>query len=290
MLGPILTILSLLAVASAVWLLTRRSGNAAKAARAAEARRRYAVQDTGERVPLAIDRRTPAAAAPVAEIAPVSNPLRRPGAAPDPDAPPLSDAPVGEGAVTGRLVNTPDGEMILTTPPFALREAIFTGRSGRFVNLLMRRVPAWVVVCPKVRLDTLVTPTRPDGRDPADWREWRRRVRLRSVDLLLCDRRTWRPVLAILFDARAVPDARRIAGGQDRMADEVLHAVGLPLLRLTGDFERDWPVIKPHVDDLILPHVDDERVLDAGFAPARIDEGGAVNLLRMDDSRGGLLE
>jgi hypothetical protein len=198
--------------------------------------------------------------------------------------------------VTGRLVNTPDGEMILTTPPFALRGPLFPGRSGRFVNMLMRRVPAWVAVCPKVRLDALLTPTRPDGRDPADWREWRRRVRVRSVDLVLCDRRDWRPVVAVVFDPRPAVDARAIAGGQDRIIDEVLAGVGLPLLRLSGVFEKDWPVIKPYVDELILPSVDERRVIEASYAQGRVEgaggdeEGGAVNLLRMDDSRGGILE
>ena len=203
---------------------------------------------------------------------------------------PESAAPPVLPSFSGRMVSTPDGEMILTTPPFALRNAIFSNRSGRFVNMLARRAPAWVMVCPRVRLDALLTPTKPDGRDPADWREWRKRVRVRSVDLVLCDRRTWRPLVAILFDKTRNIDARKVAGGQDRMIDEVLGAAGLPLLRLSGEFERDWPLVKPYVEESILPHMTDEQVLDASMRTERVSGEGAVTLLRMDQEKGWVLE
>jgi hypothetical protein len=164
---------------------------------------------------------------------------------------------------------------------------------GRFVNGLSRRLPAWVIVCPRVRLDTLIVPTKPkiagEG-DAADWRDWRRRVRVRALDLVLCDRRTWRPLVAVLFDLRKIVDARAIAGGQDRMIDEVLNHVGLPLLHLTGDIVADWPLIQPYVEESILHHLTDEELLDASNRARPIDGDGAVTLLRMDQEKGWVLE
>lgn len=248
-----------------------------------ERRKRFSIPETTERVPLAPEKAPESAPAPIEDL-------------PLPDSRRSVHTPAPRSKVTGRIVNTPDGEMILTTPPFVLREAIFSQKIGRFVNGISRRSPAWIVVCPKVRLDTLITPTSPDGRDPADWREWRRRVRMRSVDLVIVDRRTWKPLLAVAF-VHADIDARKIAGGAaganptgaDRIIDEVLHHVGLPFLRLSGDFEQDWPVIKPYIEDTILPAISDDHAALAD-RPAPVDGDSAVTLLRMDGQKGWLLE
>jgi hypothetical protein len=180
--------------------------------------------------------------------------------------------------------------MILTTPPFALRESLFGNKVGRFINALNRRIPAWVIVCPRVRLDSLVTPTPPDGRDPSDWREWRKRVRMRSIDIVLCDRRTWRPLVAVMFDNRPT-SARTIGGGRDRMTDEILTHIGLPILHLTGDIVADFPLIQPYVEESILRHVSEEELMDATMTrESPVDANSAATLLRLDSEKGWLLE
>jgi hypothetical protein len=191
----------------------------------------------------------------------------------------------------GRFVNTPDGEMLLTEPPFKLRDTVFSRRNGRYAQALLRRLPPWLMICPRVRLDSILTPTSPDGRDPNDWREWRRRVRVRCIDILVCDRRTWSPVLAIMIDreATSTPSATTIGGGRDRIVDEVLNAVGLPLVRGSGVFKEDWPIIRPHVEQAMLP-----APAESGEQPVEIgnawDASAAVALLRMDDEEGWVLE
>jgi hypothetical protein len=268
-------------VVSAVAMVVVRKQKADREATEAT-RRRFTIPATGERIPLAPERAEEGAPAGVEEL---------PGFMPEPPAPLVTETPAPPAA--GRLVNTPDGEMILTTPPFELREAIFRPSVGRFINGLSRRIPAWVIVCPRVRLDTLVIPTKPKiagQNDAADWREWRKRVRLRSLDLVLCDRRTWRPLVAVLFDVRRDVNARAIAGGVDRMTDEVLNHVGLPLLHLAGDITKDWPLIQPYVEESILRHISDEELLDASNRERPIDGDGAVTLLRMDQEKGWILE
>lgn len=259
-------------------------------ARAREMRRkRFHLPESDERVELAPERTAqgPIAQA-IADEPDVSKRAWRaetPASRVEPIAETQHPRPVG-GAM-GRLVETPDGESILTTPPFALRDSIFSNKSGRYVAAIYRRVPPWVIVCPKVRLDALLTPTPPDGRDADDWRTWRHRVRMRSVDLVLCDRRTWRPLLAILID-HAAPDARVLGGGKDRIIDEVLGAVGLPFVRGIGRFAEDWPRIRPYIEQAILPAA--EEAADTPDEARRARPNGAVALLRMDDKKGWLLE
>ncbi len=282
-----LLILGLLIVAGAAVVVLRSKSADQRAVE--DRRRRFALKDTGERVPMAPER----GPAPAPSAADSGAPIFAPTLAATDINPPAELAPPPRPpapAFTGRMVSTPDGDMILTSPPFTLREAMFSNKSGRFVNMLSRRAPAWVVVCPRVRLDALLTPTKPDGRDPADWRDWRKRVRVRSVDLVLCDRRTWRPLVAILFDSPRGTDVRKVAGGRDRMIDEVLASVGLPLLRLVGEFDHDWPLVKPYVEESILPHMTDEQVLDASMRTERVSGEGAVELLRMDQEKGWMLE
>lgn len=162
--------------------------------------------------------------------------------------------PPDPNGTIGRVVRTIEGEeIILTAPPFQARRSIFSDRQGRYVLALSRRLPPWIVVCPRVRLDALVKPTPPEGRDPADWRQWRRRVRWRAIDVLLCDARSWRPVLALdIGKPSEALDIRKPGGGNDLMLEEVFFTVGIPFLRGSGDIHADWPMIRPHVEEAIL--------------------------------------
>jgi hypothetical protein len=186
-----------------------------------------------------------------------------------------------------RFVTTPDGDMLLTQPPFQLRPSLFTDRAARYATAIARRLPPWVVICPRVRLDTLLSPTAPDGRDADDWRTWRRRVRLRSVDLLLVDRRTWAPLVAIVFQREA--DARRLGrgghGARDMMVDEVLRHVGLPVVVATGRMAEDWPMVRPWIEQALIEGPD-ERKQNGAHTPARRpgwDASAAVALLGLDE-------
>lgn len=271
-----------LAIIAALVAATVKSPIARRAE--AQRRRRYELLDSAQRLPLAGT--SPSADSPQDEQPAELSLALRPGSLRDlatERSPASTDTPG-----IGRLVMTPDGESILTHPPFALRPALFTRRIGRFVALLSRRLPAWVVCCPRVRLDTLVTPTPPDGRDPADWRQWRQRVRVRSVDLVLCDRRTWQPLLAILFEPPGGTAITKVAGGRDRMIDEVLNAVGLPVVHASGRFAADWPMIRPYVDQAILPSLSDESLAAADPA-RRLDPEAAGSLLIESDDDDPLL-
>lgn len=275
-------------------------------------RKRFEIEDSSERVPLVTDeaQRTkrrqnqedtaifigPTDTPAPPRAVPDSTDDPRGGIEPDPDIATLLGDTAGEQTGSlGRVVRTPDGEAILTNPPFKLRGAVFSKRHGKYTASMMRRLPPWLVLMPRVRLDTLVTPTSPDGRDPADWRTWRRRVRMRSVDLILCDRRTWTPILAILFDrSSSVARASMIGGGRDNIVDEVLMTIGLPFIRATGNLKEDWHVIRPYVEQAMLPSVGeldlDEAVAEDPLGGTAWDASAAVTLLKIDDEKGWLLE
>ena len=207
------------AIVIAVVVALGTSGPGARARK--ERRERYKLEDSGDRIGLAPDHVAAEAPAPLPELSPISRPYEPP--------PPPAFTPIAETQSArptrrelGRMVMTPDGEMILTTPPFELRDAIFTRRAGRYVAAMYRRLPPWVVVCPKVRLDSLLTPTKPDGRDAEDWRTWRHRVRVRAIDFVLCDRRTWKPLLAVIIEGSS---RTRIAVGSGAQAKDVAQLV-----------------------------------------------------------------
>lgn len=133
---------------------------------------------------------------------------------------------------------------------------------------------------------------------------------MRSIDILLCDRRDWKPLLAIMLERPAQLTRRGVAvggqslnagtgtqllggpgGGVDRMVEEVLGHVGLPLIRASGVLDEDWPLIDPYVSEAILRSQSDEDVIRATDVLAdRPDPDAAVTLLRMDAENGWLLE
>lgn len=271
-------------------------------------RRRYAIDETNApRIPLAAEAPPPPPPVPDFDSIPFTD--GEPGPARTVSSNWLGDlardqppaTPATNGVIGGRIVQTADGESIITTPPFALRPQMASNRLGRFVNGLSKRLPAWIIACPRVRLEALVTPTPPDGRDPEDWSQWRRRVRVRAVDVVLCDRRTWKPVLAIMLKpasrlsrnsgTNGTVTALTFGGGQDRMIDEVLLHVGLDLVHASGRIAEDWPLIQPYVDQSILKTpADEDLLLATEDTLARPDPDAAVNLLRMDGEKGWLLE
>jgi hypothetical protein len=143
-----------------------------------------------------------------------------------------------------RTVETPDGKLTLTPPPFRLRKSVMSHRERAYARALASLIPSGFVMCPQVRLDALLAPTAPGGRSADDWRNWRRRVRLRAVDFVVCRLPDWTPVLALEVEGRQ-RSAR--AFQRDRIIDETLIEVGLPVLRCTGDPEGDWPMIEPYL-------------------------------------------
>jgi hypothetical protein len=113
---------------------------------------------------------------------------------------------------------------------------------------------------------------------------------VRSIDLLLVDHRTWEPLLAIVLERDHAPVAGAIGGGKDRIIDEVLATIGLPLIRGTGSFKEDWPAIRPYVEQAMLPTGEDADHEPSILSGNTWDASAVVKLLRIDDERGGLLD
>ncbi|MBC7833958.1 MAG: DUF2726 domain-containing protein [Phycisphaerales bacterium] len=233
----IVLLMLLLAVGCGVVLTTVLRSRARAQVRAERRRRRFAVgaqvaesvleqryelPETEER--LALAEQAPAAELPLTESLSPSSDLSFQFENP------LTGVDEIVAVPSGRFVITPDGEAFLSAPPFALRENVLTAHQGRVAAAIQAALPRGFVVCPKVRLEGLVTPTSPDGRDADDWRTWRRRVRMRSVDLMVFRVAGWRPVVGVMFN-KPQASAKRLGGGEDRIIDEVLIAVGLPLVR-----------------------------------------------------------
>ncbi len=151
-----------------------------------------------------------------------------------------------EERVESRTVVTPDGPMALTRPPFKLRKSIMSFRERGYARAIAVRMPSGFVMCPQVRLDALLTPTSPKGRPIDDWRNWRRRVRLRAVDFVICRMHDWSPVVALEVEAR---ERSASAQTRDKMIDEALHEVGLALIRCSGEPEHDWAMIEPYLTE-----------------------------------------
>ena len=98
-------------------------------------------------------------------------------------------------------------------------------------------------------------------------------------------------MLAILFE-RHDGEVRvtEIASGRDRIVDEVLASVGLPFIRATGRFKDDWHVIRPYVEQAMLPSSLAEETEDDSLGGTGWDSSAVVNLLRADDEKGWMLE
>jgi hypothetical protein len=161
-----------------------------------------------------------------------------------------------------RRVMTPNGPMDLTAPPFKLRHSIMSWRERAYARAITARMPSGYVLCPQLRLDSLLVPVKPGERAAEDWRTWRQRVRVRAIDFVVCRLPDWAPVLAIEVD---LGNKDALQDTNDKMTLETLAEVGLPLVRCSGSPEKDWPMIEPYVpefddtDDAFPMNGSDER-------------------------------
>ncbi len=166
-----------------------------------------------------------------------------------------------KGADWPRRVMTPNGPMDLTPPPFKLRGSIMSWRERAYARAITARMPSGYVLCPQLRLDTLLVPVKPGERAADDWRTWRQRVRVRAIDFVVCRLPDWAPVLAIEVDLADKTTAT--SDTKDKMTVETLAEVGLPLVRCSGSPEKDWPMIEPYVpefdEDEAFPMNDHDR-------------------------------
>ncbi len=150
-----------------------------------------------------------------------------------------------EGTTPGaRVVMTPDGPMLLTRAPFKLKRSVMTHRERQFARALAVKLPSGYVACPQVRLDGLVSPVNPRGWDARDWATWRRRVRMRAVDIVVCRLPEWTPVVALEITG-ADHDAR--TASRDGIVAEVCAEIGLPVVRCSRTPSEDWKLIEPYV-------------------------------------------
>ncbi len=161
----------------------------------------------------------------------------------------LADTQIGRGW-GARKVMTPDGPMVLTTPPFRLKKSLMNYRERAYARAMSVMLPTGFVMCPQVRLESLLTPRHPDGRPVEDFRNWRRRVRMRAVDFVICRLPEWAPVVAMEIEKEK--SAKAFA--RDRMVDEALMEAGLPLIRCSGTPQDDWAMIRPYLKNVAVRH------------------------------------
>jgi very-short-patch-repair endonuclease len=89
---------------------------------------------------------------------------------------------------------------------------------------------------------------------------WQNRLGAKSIDFLLCDPKTLRPLLAIELDDATHAQARRQT--RDEHVDALLEAAGLPFLRVLASRQYDVQELRATV----LPHV--QQAVRGDVAPA----------------------
>ena len=116
--------------------------------------------------------------------------------------------------------------------PYRAKARFVSANEALVFNALERHSDSRVVFANVLMRDLVeVTPQR----DRSAWQTAHNRIAQRQVDFVVCDRATFRPLLAIELDDSTHDTARR--SQSDRLEDEIFRAAGLPFLRLRGRYE-----------------------------------------------------
>jgi hypothetical protein len=108
---------------------------------------------------------------------------------------------------------------------YRLRDDFLSTAEANLLRVLREVAGDWALICPKVRLADLVYTPRQEDRQAA-----LNRVSRKHLDFVLCDAGTLRPTLALELDDRSHERADRRE--RDAFVDQLLAAVGLPLVRV----------------------------------------------------------
>jgi hypothetical protein len=145
-----------------------------------------------------------------------------------PPRPPSTPQPRSPAVVTA-----PEMGLAANEPPiYRKSDSLFTYRERIFYGVLQDAVNRDYWIFAKVRLADFMWLTN----EPEDRKFHANRILCKHVDFLLCERRTYRPLMAIELDDRShlKYDHRE----RDEFKDKTFAAIGLPLLRVP--LERDY--------------------------------------------------
>lgn len=118
--------------------------------------------------------------------------------------------------------------------PVKLRDPLLNATETKFYQVLHAVTGKRVVVCPKMRLADLFRVQMGDPRDKR-YANFYQQIALRSVDFVLCERYTLKPMLAIELYDHSLPRSQRKK--RDAFVDKVFKAGKLPILHLVAQDE-----------------------------------------------------
>lgn len=110
--------------------------------------------------------------------------------------------------------------------PYKVRDTLLPSSETRFYQILLAIVGKRVVICPKMRLADLFRVHASNEH----YQTFYNRIANRSVDFLLCERYTLKPLLAIELYDHSQPGFMR--KHRDTFVDKVFKAAKLPILHL----------------------------------------------------------
>ena len=130
--------------------------------------------------------------------------------------------------------------------PYKLTQSLLTASEKGFYAALLLAAGRRYVVFPKVRLADLC-------QDLDRWADTGafNQVSSKSVDFVLCDATTFRPVLAVELDDR--PHLRANRGDRDALVDDILRTIGLAVCRQWAGRSYDPAAIARRIEEALAP-------------------------------------
>lgn len=99
-------------------------------------------------------------------------------------------------------------------------------------------------ICPKVRLSDIF-----DITDKNNWQSYFNRITMKHVDFLICESKSFKPVLAIELDDSSHNSAKVVK--RDEFVNKVYENAGLPCLRVKANYSYTVNELREHFRELV---------------------------------------
>lgn len=177
----------------------------------------------------------------------------QPAAPPPPDKPdsaqPSPAALPTQTPTTPPAVSQPELTLASAEPPqYRQRKSVFTYRERTFFNALLRDIGSEFVVFAKVRLGDIFYLSN----EPADRKYHNNQIQCKHFDFILCEKGSYRPVLAIELDDSSHDQPGR--SERDEFKNRLSAQAGLPLWRLRIAPQYPAGYIKERVHHKLAEH------------------------------------
>lgn len=144
-----------------------------------------------------------------------------------------------------KLVKSNDSSTIENSVlPYSKKQYILTKAENNFFFVLNTALSNNYYICPKVRMSDIL-----DITDKKNWQSYFNKITMKHVDFLVCENKSFKPVLAIELDDSS-HNSKKVSE-RDDFVNKAYKSAGLPCMRVKASYSYTVEELREQFNKLV---------------------------------------